>query len=119
MVVAIGQGQSSTTAWPTTNFRQTKASVAVVDPLPLASQMHDGSHTALPMEARKIKRQSVAVGAAPLLTAWAQSPLAAIAGAALNTSKLVSAQTMMWEIQARQPNSTGKRKASRLAMLQE
>jgi hypothetical protein len=85
--------------------------VAVIDALPLASQMQDGIHTTLPTEARKIKRQSVAVGVAPMLTGCAQSPLAATTGATLNINKLITAMTVVQEVQERQPNSAGECRA--------
>jgi hypothetical protein len=49
----------------------------VVEASPVGLQTHSGVHVWLPTAARKMKRQSLAVGAAPLLTGWLQSPRAA------------------------------------------
>ena len=73
--------QSHASSWspPTANLRHSSASVAVVRPLPSASQMHDGSQSWPPTAALSRNKQSDAVGLAPLLSGWAQSPCAAFA----------------------------------------
>jgi hypothetical protein len=69
VVVVVSQIQLSKLGLPTATFRQVSASVALgLPPLPLRSQMHVGSQVLEPTAARKMKRQSVAVGLAPLLT---------------------------------------------------
>ena len=68
VVVETEHGQFSVTAWPTAFFRHTRESVAVVGKLPFGAQMQAGSHVADPTAARKMNRQSLAVGADPVVT---------------------------------------------------
>src|SRR5688572_25891797 len=71
-------GHSSVTfGWPTATFRHTSASEAVMPPPPLVSQTHSGSQVAAPVAVRKTNKQSEALGVAPLLAGWPQSPWAA------------------------------------------
>jgi hypothetical protein len=60
-------GHWNVTPWPTAFLRQISASVAVVPPPPLVSQMHAGSHVSEPSAARRMNRQSLATGIAPEL----------------------------------------------------
>ncbi len=78
-VVVVAHGQLSVTAWPTAFFRQMSASLAVIPPPPLVSQMHSGVHTCEPTAACKMNKQSDAVGFSPLVIGWLQSPWAACA----------------------------------------
>jgi hypothetical protein len=54
--------------------------VAVTPPSPLVLHTQGGSQLSVFVAALRMKRQSVAVGPAPPLTGWAQSPSAAEAG---------------------------------------
>jgi hypothetical protein len=68
-VVSPPHGQSSSTDCPTAFFRQVRASLAVgLPPLPLGSQMQTGLQVSEPTAARRMNRQSDAVGFVPLVT---------------------------------------------------
>jgi hypothetical protein len=69
--VVPGHGQLRTTDWPTAFFRQMSASVAVTGSVPLGAQMHSGEQVCEPTAARRMNRQSLAVGLAPEVTGWA------------------------------------------------
>jgi len=86
VVVWIGHGQASSTGWPTVFLRQRSASVALVGSEPFGAQMQGGSQVCVPTATRRMKRQSVAAGLAPVLTGWAQSPGDAIVGADVATA---------------------------------
>jgi hypothetical protein len=77
VVVETEQGQFRLMLCPTAFFRQTSASLAVVPPAPLVSQIHAGVQTSEPTAVRRMNRQSEAVGLTPFVTGWPQSPLAA------------------------------------------
>jgi hypothetical protein len=77
VVVEVGQGQLSVTPCPTAFFKQMSASLAVVPPAPLVSQTHSGVQVSEPTAVRRMNKQSEAVGLAPFVTGWPQSPLAA------------------------------------------
>jgi hypothetical protein len=81
-VVVPLHGQSSVTSCPTADFRHSSASLANVGRFPLGAQMHSGVHIAVPTATRKMNRQSDAVGLAPFVTGWLQSPRSARAGVA-------------------------------------
>jgi len=84
-------GHWKVTLWPTAFFRHTSASVAVVPPSPFVSQMHAGSQVSEPTAARKMNKQSLATGVAPLLSGWPQSASAANALSANDENRNVSA----------------------------
>jgi hypothetical protein len=67
VVVGPAHGQLRVAGWPTTNRRQTRASVAVVGRAPLGAQMHSGSQVVRPTTTRRMYRQSVAVGVGPFV----------------------------------------------------
>jgi hypothetical protein len=68
VVVVVSQRQLRRPGVPTATFRQVSASVAFgLPPDALRSQMQVGSQTLEPTAARKMKRQSVAVGFGPLV----------------------------------------------------
>jgi len=78
VLVVVPQSQLSRLGLPTATLRQVSASVALgFPPDALRSQMHTGSQVLDPTAARKMKRQSVAVGKSPLLTGCPQSSWAA------------------------------------------
>jgi len=74
VVVETWHGQFTVTGCPTAFFRHTKESVAVVGSEPLGAQMQAGSQVAEPTAARRMKRQSLAVGNEPLVTGCEQAP---------------------------------------------
>jgi hypothetical protein len=82
VVVELGHGQSSTTFCPTAFFKHASASLAVVLDELLVSQIQAGSHVSAPVAERRMNKQSLAVGSAPLVTGWPQSPCAAKAAGA-------------------------------------
>jgi hypothetical protein len=96
VVVVSGQlGQPIGSVWSVTPFRQWSASRAVMRASPPRSQMHAGSHVYEPTAARKISKQSDAVGFAPGLPGWPQSPRAARAsGGAATAAPIASAAAM-------------------------
>jgi len=49
------------------------ASLAVVPPPPLVLQMHSGSQVSEPTAARRMKRQSLALGSVPVVTGCEQT----------------------------------------------
>ena len=63
-----GAGHWSCTACPTAFFKQSSASLAVMVLGGFGSQTHGGVQVSDPTAARKMKRQSEAVGVAPLVT---------------------------------------------------
>jgi hypothetical protein len=77
VVVVPSHGQLSETSVPTTNCRQPSASVAVIPPEPVVSQLHSGSQLSRLTPTRRMKRQSVATGALPTVSGCAQSPRSA------------------------------------------
>jgi hypothetical protein len=71
-VVVPSHGQFKSTACPTAFFRQRRASLAVVTPSPFVLQMHAGEQVSEPTAARKMYRQSLASGPAPVVTGCEQ-----------------------------------------------
>jgi hypothetical protein len=68
VVVLPAQGHCRASDWPTTLFRHRNASVGLIVFERLTSQTQAGSQTSFPTEARRMNRQSEAVGNAPSLT---------------------------------------------------
>jgi len=90
VVVVTMHGQFSATSCPTAFFRQTSASLAVVLSSPLGSQTQVGEQTSEPTAVLRMNKQSEAVGLAPLVTGWLQSPCAAKAAGGTATTPLNS-----------------------------
>jgi hypothetical protein len=82
VVVVVGgsHGHCRSTGTPTVAFKHTSASVADVGSVPFGAQIQAGSQLCRPTAALRMNKQSVATGAAPALTGWEQSPVAARAG---------------------------------------
>jgi len=79
VVVVDGQSQASVPlGFDTATSRQRSASEALVDELPSVSQMHSGVQVSLPIDARRMNRQSLATGFVPLVNGWPQSRCAAM-----------------------------------------
>jgi len=91
VVVATGHGQLSSVEPPTATARHTSASLAVVGSVPLGAHVHAGAQTSAPTATFRMKRQSLATGAAPVLTGCAQSPRSADTGGAAATAAASSA----------------------------
>jgi hypothetical protein len=79
VVVVVSHGHASAALPPTATTRHVSASVALVGKLPLGAHTHGacGSQVVVPTATCKTRRQSVAVGPAPEVIGWLQSPLAA------------------------------------------
>ena len=88
--VVVVQGQASVTLCPTAFFRQVSASLAVIPARPLTLQIQSGVHVFEPTAVCKIYKQSEAVGPAPVLNGWLQSPCAANAAGVPATTLLSS-----------------------------
>src|SRR5512139_2270945 len=88
---AAPHGQSSVELCPTALARHRSASLALIVPSPLGSHTHSGEQAWRPTALPRMKRQSDAVGAAPLLTGWLQSPSAASAAVAAAHTPLSAA----------------------------
>jgi len=99
VVVVVPHGHDRAGDCPTAAARQISASVAAIGRLPLGAQMHSGLHDASPTDACRMWRQSVAVGPAPFVTGWLQSPKAARpkAGANADPTERSQAAAMMRE----------------------
>ena len=79
VVVVVQGGQASTTLCPTASFRQSRASLAAIEPLPLVSQVQCAQGS-VPTPAFRTYKQSLVLGVDPEPRGIPQSPLAACAG---------------------------------------
>jgi hypothetical protein len=88
VVVTTGQSHASARFSPTAFLRQDNASTAVVPLSPFTSQTQLGSHVCEPTAVRNTNRQSLAVGAAPVVTGWLQPARATVvaSGSPLNSA---------------------------------
>lgn len=68
VVVVVGQGHARATVNPTAAFRQNSESVAVALESPLASHTQGGWQSSRATDVRRMNKQSVVVGNAPVLS---------------------------------------------------